>query len=91
MGPASDDFAEVVGAGDDLALDRACALIAAAIDPAVDVEAELERLDRLADHVATHDFDGVIGHLFGVEGFTGDEDDYYDPANSLLPQVLDRR
>lgn len=91
MSPVIDAFAEVVSAGDDLELDRACLLVAAAIDADVDVDAQLGRLDGLAGAVATPDFDGVIGQLFGVEGFTGDEDDYYDPANSLLPRVLDRR
>ncbi len=86
-----DAFAEVVAAGDDLELDRACLLVARAVDPAVVVDAELARLDDLAGAIATPDFDGVIGHLFGIEGFSGDEDDYYDPDNSLLPRVLDRR
>jgi regulator of sirC expression with transglutaminase-like and TPR domain len=29
--------------------------------------------------------------LFGSEGFRGNADDYYDPRNSLLDDVLDRR
>jgi regulator of sirC expression with transglutaminase-like and TPR domain len=86
-----DRFAATVADGDDLPLDLACLLVAEAVDPAVDVDAELARLDALATQVDAPDLDGVVRLLFGVEGFEGDEDDYYDPANSLLPRVLDRR
>jgi len=84
-------FAATVADGDDLALDVACLLVAEAVDPTVDVDAELARLDDLAKDVDAQDLDAVVRLLFGVEGFTGDEEDYYDPANSLLPRVLDRR
>ena len=30
-------------------------------------------------------------HLFGAMGFAGDEDDYYDPRNNFLNEVIDRR
>lgn len=33
----------------------------------------------------------LIRHLHGSEGFTGNTDDYDDPANSYLPLVLQRR
>jgi len=33
----------------------------------------------------------VSGHLYGRLGFRGNEQDYYDPRNSLLPDVLDRK
>ena len=33
----------------------------------------------------------VSGHLYDELGFRGNEHDYYDPKNSLLPDVLDRR
>jgi regulator of sirC expression with transglutaminase-like and TPR domain len=33
----------------------------------------------------------VSGHLYDELGFRGNEHDYYDPRNSLLPDVLDRR
>src|SRR4030067_772717 len=35
--------------------------------------------------------EAVNGHLFGDEGFRGNEADYYDPRNSYLNEVLDRR
>ncbi len=76
----------------DLALDRACLLVAAALSEAeVDVEGELARFDALAAGVAESSLEAVVHHLFGVEGYAGDQDDYYDVANSLLPRVLDRR
>jgi regulator of sirC expression with transglutaminase-like and TPR domain len=33
----------------------------------------------------------VSNHLYEELGFRGNEQDYYDPKNSLLPDVLDRR
>jgi regulator of sirC expression with transglutaminase-like and TPR domain len=33
----------------------------------------------------------VSAHLYDELGFRGNEQDYYDPKNSLLPDVLDRR
>ena len=35
--------------------------------------------------------DGVLAHLFGSEGFRGNDADYYDPDNPMLDRVLDRR
>ena len=35
--------------------------------------------------------DAVSGHLYGQLGFRGNEQDYYDPRSSLLPDVLDRK
>ena len=40
---------------------------------------------------ATRTRDGVSPTSFGAEGFHGNEDDYYDPENSFLDTVLDRR
>lgn len=34
---------------------------------------------------------GVNDYVFGQLGFAGNEDDYYDPENSYLNRVLDRR
>jgi regulator of sirC expression with transglutaminase-like and TPR domain len=33
----------------------------------------------------------ISDYLYGQLGFRGNEQDYYDPRNSLLPDVLDRR
>lgn len=88
-------------------LDRSLALIAAAGRPAVDVEALLRRLDHLAALVPGDDAVSLCAGVFGGAGrgeevvgeptrtgglrFEGNRRDYYDPDNSLLDQVLDRR
>lgn len=76
----------------DLALDRVCLLVAAAVGPdEVDVDRQLTRLDELAAGVTAPTLEAVVDHLFRLHGFTGDQQDYYDIENSLLPSVLDRR
>jgi len=80
-------------------LARASLAIARWEYPRLDADAYLERLDGLARAV-----DGVrrspdaLGrlhrlreYLFVEQGFTGNRDDYYDPRNSFLNDVLDRR
>src|SRR3546814_4479768 len=49
------------------------------------------RLDALAAGVAEPTVEALTAHLFGVEAFAGDTDSYFDPRNSLLSDVLDRR
>nr|MBA3282622.1 hypothetical protein [Acidimicrobiia bacterium] len=56
-----------------------------------DVDAELGRLQDLADAVPGDDLEAVVHHLFATTGLRGDRLSYYDPANSMLPLVLDRR
>jgi regulator of sirC expression with transglutaminase-like and TPR domain len=84
-------FADCVARGDDLRLDEACLLIARRTDPAVDLDAQVARLDELAVGVADPTADGVVRHLFVDLGFAGDRVTYHDARNSLLPDVLDRR
>ena len=80
-------------------LARAALSIARWEYPRLDVDAYLERLDGLARSV-----DGVrrspdaLGrlhrlreYLFVEQGFAGNRDEYYDPRNSFLNDVLDRR
>ena len=81
----------VQGAEDEIPLDHAALLIAATARPAVDVVAGLGRLDALAAACAEATLDGLRHHLFAVEGFRGNVEDYYDPRNSYLDQVLERR
>ena len=73
-----------------LRLDVAAALIAAHCNDA-DPSGVLEGLDRLAADVADPTPEGVIDLLFRDLGFAGDREHYYDPANSYLDEVLDRR
>lgn len=72
-------------------LDEAALLIAAHASPGLDVAAQLRRLDELAARCAPPTLDGLVRLLFTAEGFRGNRQDYYDPANSYLDKVLDRR
>jgi regulator of sirC expression with transglutaminase-like and TPR domain len=87
-------FTELVqGPEDDLgvALDEACLLIAAHADPDLEVHAYRSRLDGLAAGCPAPTLDALRDHLFGPDGFRGNRDDYYDPRNSYLNHVIDRR
>ncbi len=68
------------------------ALVAASfLGHPADVDDGLNHLAALADGVAGDDVASVTGHLFTEAGFRGDHANYYNPANSLLPAVLERR
>lgn len=81
-------------------LAEAALLVCCELQPEVDIEVELLRLDAIADAIRARDvmtgdpeFDAVAlaDHLGGTLGFRGDEDDYHAPRNGLLTNVLDRR
>jgi regulator of sirC expression with transglutaminase-like and TPR domain len=72
-------------------LDVAALLVATHAHPTLDLAARLDELDRLAADVPRRDAAGVAEALCGAGGFTGNTIDYYDPANSYLDDVLDRR
>jgi len=92
-------FAEVV-ARDDFQLDHAALLIGDWEYPERDLDAYRDMLDdiahSMADDVAEAD-DGaerarVISEwLFARLGYAGNIEDYYDPRNSFLADVLERR
>jgi regulator of sirC expression with transglutaminase-like and TPR domain len=85
-------FAELVARPDgEIPLDEAALLIAASARPDVDVAAELRQLDELAASCPEPTFDGWRRHVFGTLGFAGNREDYYDPANSFLDEVVRRR
>jgi regulator of sirC expression with transglutaminase-like and TPR domain len=76
------------------------ALIARDAYGTLDVERLVTRLDELAAPLAGRDLaslppeeqaDAVSAHLYETHGYRGNEADYYDPKNSLLPDVLDRK
>ena len=81
-------------------LDRSALLLASIFDPKLDVELELKNLDKMAK-VATRRVGSPDNHLTAINklseylfdelGFTGNSNDYYDPRNSLLPEVLSSR
>jgi regulator of sirC expression with transglutaminase-like and TPR domain len=85
---------------DQIDLGRAALLLACLEYPDLNVDAELRRLDELArqaapfvppDFPAEARLKGLETFLGGVCGFRGNQDDYYDPSNSFLNRVLDRR
>lgn len=94
-------FAELA-AGDEerINLAEAALLIAAEADARLDPRHYLHRFDALARqagaalHTAGSPAEAVVrlnGFLYGKMGFAGNRDDYYDPRNSFLNEVLDRR
>ena len=96
-----DRFAEIARAPDariDLA--EAALIVAAEEYPDLDVRAYQGRLDDLARAAgerlrAAPGGSGevaLLNHfLFVDEGFAGNRDEYYDPKNSFLNDVIDRR
>jgi regulator of sirC expression with transglutaminase-like and TPR domain len=75
---------------DDVRLDEGALLIAAHAYPRLDVDGELSRLDDLAAS-CPRDLEGLRRYLFGDLGFRGNDEDYGDPRNSYLNDVLERR
>jgi regulator of sirC expression with transglutaminase-like and TPR domain len=94
-------FAEIVARPDErINLAEAALLIAAEEYPRLDVAIYLDKLDRIADiardrialAVDASDFISAINAtLFEDYGFHGNRDNYYDPRNSFLNEVIDRR
>jgi regulator of sirC expression with transglutaminase-like and TPR domain len=98
--PSLAEFSVVVDRPDDqIELARAALLIAAAEHPGLDVDAHLGRLAALAEEAgparraadALGRLHRLREHLFEELGFAGDRDNYFDPRNSHLNEVLDRR
>jgi regulator of sirC expression with transglutaminase-like and TPR domain len=84
----------------DVDLAEAALVVAAEEYEGLDVSAYLERLDALAARAAqrltgcssiVESATAINRFLFAEEGFAGNRDDYYDPRNSYLNDVLDRR
>ena len=103
MSPLADlraRFADIVAAGDDASLADGALVIARIGHPSLDPAPTLAALDALADGVrsrlAPHDppeqrAAALARHLFDELGFRGNRDDYYDPRNSFLNEVVTRR
>jgi len=97
--PGLTRFAEVV-ARDELALDHAALLIGAWDYPERDLDHYRSTLDDIAKrvvpaveraHGGAERAHAISDYLFRSLGFTGNADDYYDPRNSFLCEVMDRR
>ena len=89
---AVERFAALAG-GPELAipLDEAALVLAAATRGTGEVEAGLAALDALAAEVPAPTLDGLRALLFRDLGFAGNAEDYHDPANSWLDEVIERR
>lgn len=87
---ATERFADVV-ARDPVPLDEAALLIGAHAVPDLDVAHGLAHLDDLAASVPEPSVETLLATLFGAEGFVGDQESYYDPRNSYLHEVIERR
>jgi regulator of sirC expression with transglutaminase-like and TPR domain len=94
-------FAQLVNAAnDDFDLAEAALLIAQEEQPELDVPAYLQRLDALAAEVRARlpepstpaaTLARLNELLFQEERLSGNAADYYDPRNSFLNEVLDRK
>jgi len=88
------------GPEEDIDLAEAALVLAAHEYPALDVSAELRRIDewaetlkrRLRRDISPADMLMALNrYLFDELGFTGNAADYYDPRNSYLNEVMERR
>ncbi len=93
-------FAQLVSRPDEeIDLAGAALLIAREEYPDLQIERYVERLDALAGELGRRVSEsgiervasGLSQLLFTEEGFRGNSNDYYDPKNSFLNEVLDRR
>lgn len=101
MAEGLDQFSELLSQEDDkIDLARACLRIAEDAYPGLDVDGYIGEIDRLAKRlrarialsaapeervVALNEF------LYDDLGFSGNTENYYDPRNSYLNEVIDRR
>lgn len=98
---ARDEFAEIAARNDEaIEIDRAALLIAAEEYPDLQLKGYLDKLEHLAHRVQKLLYQDAGPHetlarlnqvLFDEEGFRGDTNEYYDPRNSYLNEVIDRR
>lgn len=99
MQPQLERFAELL-CREEFGLAEACLLIAQDAYPDLDVAQYLARLDALAaqlkrrlpgDAFPAQRVAMLNRYLFNESGFRGNADEYYDPRNSYLNEVLERR
>ena len=100
---ATDLFREMVSRPPEQ-VDLAAAALLIALDeyPGLNVSGYLERIDGLAERASARlhfdaaerpmeTIESINYELFEIEGFRGNQEDYYDPRNSFLNDVLDRK
>ncbi len=93
-------YQEIHAASEPLDLERAALFLAQEEYPELDVDRYLQRLDQMAAAVQAtlpaepyplKRIQAINRYLYGELQFVGNTDDYYDPRNSFLSDVLDRR
>jgi len=101
MSHSLEPFAQLLG-GDDSRIDlaRACLMIAQDAYPGLDVDRYLGEIERMAirlrarmpqANAAEERVVALNQFLFDDLGYWGNIDDYYDPRNSYLNEVIDRK
>jgi len=97
--PDSPEFERLLAGDHDVHLARVALEIGRDAYPDLKIDSYLDRIQDLADRAASRCSTGanareILGQinwvLFVEEGFRGNQDDYYDPRNSYLNEVLDR-
>jgi len=100
MAEARKALKELINApGQDFDLAQAALLIACEMNPEIRPRAYLDRLDAWAAELKARGqglgigerMDALAAYLGQEQGLTGNREDYYEPANSFMDQVLDRR
>ena len=98
---ARQSFSKIAGLDEDaFPLDRSALIIALEEYPELDIQLYLRKLDTFAAQAETligidkspiNCIESINEILFVQEGLRGNHKDYYDPRNSYLNAVLDRR
>lgn len=95
----SPEFQRLLADAGEVDLARVALEIARDTYPEISIESYLQKIETLTDRARSRYRAGakvrdILGQinwvLFVEEKFRGDEDDYYDPRNSYLNEVLDR-
>lgn len=85
---------------EDIDLGRAALSIGLDVYPDMDIEEQSSRFDSLTNEIREHlpesrdpqeTLETICTYLFALCGFHGNTEEYYDPRNSYLNDVLDRR
>jgi regulator of sirC expression with transglutaminase-like and TPR domain len=101
MGAELEPFARII-AGEDARIDlaRACLLIAQDAYPKLDVERYMDEIERMASRLrvrlsqncgAEERVVALNQFLYEDLGYWGNTEDYYDPRNSYLNEVIERK
>lgn len=98
--PPSPEFERVLKGAPRPRLDRVALEIARDAYPDLDIDAQLAKIDQLAARTRGRCRPGasqraVLGQInwvmFVEEGYEGNTEDYFDPRNSYLNEVIDRK